>query len=572
MNRVRSVTILGIHDGHTAGAAVIRDGRVLAAISEERLTNEKNYSGVPRRALAEVVRLADLSPDQIDLIALGCLVRSTAPVQDEQTWRMLLYKRMAPLFQSHLASEWLVKGFHRIRKMGELRQILEELGLGEKEIHFVDHHTTHAACAFYPRPWDEDTLVLTLDGAGDNLCATIHAGRGLRMERIASTTFYHSPGNNLYSEVTGYLGLKRWEHEYKVMGMAPYGRPEVCQESMRKIVRIHPRRPLEFQNTLGAYSTEVQSKLRSLLAGQRFDNIAAACQKYYEDLVTQWVRNAVRETGIHRIACAGGMFLNVKANKLIRELPEVESAFFYPAADDGGTPVGAALEVYFRYCERERIPPKRIPLADLYYGREFSDGEIEQILTERGWKDRAEYVRDPEETAADLLARGKILARFSGRDEWGPRALGNRSILADPRDLRVIRRINFAIKHRDFWMPFAPSILDEYAGSYLLDAHPAPYMIEAFDTTEKAEEIIASLHPFDRTARPQTVDDANPSYRRLLRLFRDRTGVGGVLNTSFNLHGYPVVGSPQTALWTLENSELDGLMMGGWLVRRTASQ
>jgi carbamoyltransferase len=570
MNSVRSITVLGIHDGHTAGAAIVRDGRVLAAISEERLTNVKNFSGVPRLAIPEVIRLAGIPPEQIDLIALGCLVRATAPVKDEQTWRMLLYKRMAPLFQSHAASDLLVRGFHRVRRMGDLRAILLQLGLERKEIHFIDHHTSHAACAFYQRPWEEDTLVLTLDGAGDNLSATVSAGRGRRMERIASTTFYHSPGNNLYSEITGYLGLKRWEHEYKVMGMAPYGQPEACLEGMRKIVRIHPRRPLEFQNTLGAYSTELQGKLRKLLAGQRFDNIAAACQKHYEDLVTQWVRNAVRETDLHRIACAGGMFLNVKANKLIREMPEVEEAFFYPAADDSGTPVGAALEVYYRYCEREKLDPHKSPLSDLYTGREFSDDAIERVLIEAGWKGRAEYVREPEAAVADLLAHGKVVARFSGREEWGPRALGNRSILADPRDLRVIRKINFAIKHRDFWMPFAPSILEEDAGSYLLEPRSAPFMIEAFDSTEKADEIIAGLHPFDRTARPQTVGSSNPSYRKLIQLFKDRTGVGGVLNTSFNLHGFPVVGSPQSALWTLENSELDGLVMGGWLVRRSA--
>jgi carbamoyltransferase len=568
---VSAITVLGVHDGHAAGAAILRNGRVLAALSEERLNNVKNYSGVPRLAIPDVIRIAGIRPADIDLIAVGCLVRSTAPIQDEQTWRMLLYKRLAPLFQSHAVSGLMVKGFHRIRRMEELREVLSGLGLSGKEVQFVDHHTSHAACAFYPRPWEEDTLVLTLDGAGDNLSATVAVGRGTRLERIASTTFFHSPGNNLYSEVTGYLGLKRWEHEYKVMGMAPYGRPETCLNQMQKIVRIHPRRPLEFQNTIGAYSTEIQGKLRKLLAGQRFDNIAAACQKHFEDLVTQWVRNAVRETGIHRIACAGGMFLNVKANKLIRELPEVERAFFYPAADDGGTPVGAALEAYYRYCDRERIASERVPLADIYYGREFSDEDIEQALTDAGWRTRAEHVSDPESAVVQLLTEGKIVARFSGRDEWGPRALGNRSILADPRDLRVIRKINFAIKHRDFWMPFAPSLLEEDAARYLQQARPAPYMIEAFDTTEAAEEIIAGLHPYDRTARPQTVGGENPAYRTLLRHFRDRTGVGGVLNTSFNLHGYPVAGTPETALWTLENSELDALVMGRWLIQRKPS-
>jgi carbamoyltransferase len=161
----------------------------------------------------------------------------------------------------------------------------------------------------------------------------------------------------MYSEVTAYLGLKRWEHEYKVMGMAPYGRPELCIDKIRELVRVNPKRPLEFQNTSGACNTQVQKKLRKLLAGERFDNIAAAAQKHFEDIVIEWTKNANRETGIHNIVCSGGSFLNVKANKLIRELEEVGKAFFYPVADDGGTAVGAALRAYYDCCERDGIKP-----------------------------------------------------------------------------------------------------------------------------------------------------------------------------------------------------------------------
>lgn len=260
------------------------------------------------------------------------------------------------------------------------------------------------------------------------------------------------------------------------------------------------------------------------------------------------------------------MFLNVKANKLIREMPEVEDAFFYPAADDSGTPVGAALEGYFRLCEQKGIPPRRLPLEGLYYGRDFSDEDVEQAIDEGGWRSRAERMEGIEQAVAYQLAKGKIIGRFSGREEWGPRALGNRSILADPRDLRIIRKINFAIKFRDFWMPFAPSILESCRDSYLVNARPARYMVEAFDTKPDAEDIVAGLHPFDRTARPQTVDDQNPRYQRLLESFQAETGVGGVLNTSFNLHGYPIVGSPEIALRTLEQSGLDGLAIGNWMI------
>ncbi len=563
-----SVTVLGIHDGHGAGAAVIRDGKVISAIQEERLTNIKNFTGVPVLAISEVFKIANVDPSEVDAIAIGCLVRVNAPVAEEDKLSVQFYKKIAPLLRGHLATNLLIKSFHSVRKIDDLKKVFEEIGIEKKELVFVEHHASHAACAYYQRPWDDRTLVLTLDGAGDGISATVNVGCDTHIERIASTTSYNSPGNNLYSEITGYLGMKRWEHEYKVMGMAPYGIPEQCMDQMRQIIRINPKKPLEFQNTLGAYSTELQKKLQRLLAGKRFDNISAACQRYYEELVTQWVRNAIQATGIHKIACSGGMFLNVKANKLIRELPEVEATFFYPAADDSGTPVGAALEGYYRFCENKRIKSCHSSLTDLYYGREFSDDEIEQSLVEKGWRNQAERIDNFEDNIAELLAQGKVIARFTGRDEWGPRALGNRSIMADPRDLRIIRRINFAIKYRDFWMPFAPSILEEDMRVYLKDAHSAPYMIEAFDTLKKADELIASLHPYDRTARPQVVNRWNPSWRSIIERFRDRTGVGGILNTSFNLHGYPIVGSSEIALWTFENSDLDGLVLGKWFVQR----
>jgi carbamoyltransferase len=563
-----SVVVLGIHDGHGAGAALTRDGKVIAAIQEERLNNIKNYSGAPVLAIPAVFKIAQVDPCDVNVISIGCLVRVNAPVAEEDKFSVQLYKKFASILSSHWMTNLLIKSFHSVRQLDDLKRVFEQVGIEAKPLVFVEHHASHAACAYYQRPWDDETLVLTLDGAGDGVCASVNIGKDYKIKRIASTTSYHSPGNNLYSEITGYLGMKRWEHEYKVMGMAPYGLPELCMDEIRQIIRIHPKKPLEFQNTLGSYSTEVQKKLQRLLAGKRFDNISAACQKYFEELVTQWVRNAIQATGIHKIACSGGMFLNVKANKLIRELSEVDQAFFYPAADDSGTPVGAALEGYYRYCETNSIAPNKEPLHDLYYGRQFSDDAIEQALVAKGWKDKAAQIPNIEDHVAGLLASGFVIARFSGRDEWGPRALGNRSIMADPRDLKIIRRINFAIKHRDFWMPFAPSILEQDMPRYIKDPHLAPYMIEAFDTLDPAEDLAASLHPYDRTARPQTVNSWNPGWKSIIEKFKTLTGVGGILNTSFNLHGYPIVGTPEVALWTFENSALDGMALGNWYVHR----
>jgi len=563
----KDIIVLGVHDGHEASAALVKNGEVIAAIAEERLTNIKNHYGTPFNSIKKVFEISGIQPAEVDLTAIASLIKFRELLVENEL-KYSLHAKFTSLVHGHTFSRLFTKILHKLRDMSELNRLFIELGIENKETVFMEHHKCHAACAYYQRPWDDETLVLTIDGTGDYLSSTVNIGRDFDMERIASTVSYDSPANNLYSEITGYFGLKRWEHEYKVMGLAPYGRAEYCIETMRKIARVNPKKPLEFQNTSGSYVKYIQSKLRRELAEQRFDNIAAACQQHFEDIVTQWVGNCVKETGINRIACAGGAFLNVKMNKLIREMEEVNDAFFYPPCSDGGISVGAALEAYYRLCERQGRKAERHPLKDLYYGAEYTNEYIERVLDEKGWLDKAEYIDDINDAVTESIINGEIVARFSGRDEFGPRALGNRSILADPRDLRVIRKINFAIKHRDFWMPFAPSILEERINDYLVNARAARYMIEAFDTTERGEEIIAGLHPFDRTVRPQTVNEWNPGYRKIIEGFQRDTGVGGILNTSFNLHGYPIVGTPEIAIWTFENSELDRLAIGNWMVRK----
>ena len=561
------ITVLGVNDGHNGGAALIRDGKVLAAIQEERLRNIKNYSGTPSRAIRSVYEIANMDPKETDLIAIVSLNRVYAPLA-EMPLRVRLFEKISPLLHGHAFSRLYVKVLQSFRPMRKLRKVFEDIGVLDKEVVFIEHHQAHAALAYYQSPIPGDVAVLTLDGAGDGLCSTVSLGRNGRLERIASSTYYDSPGNSFYSEITAYLGMKRWEHEYKLMGLAPYGKPEYCIKEMERIIRINPQKPLEFQNTINACGTQIQKKLRKMLAGHRFDNVAAAAQLHFERLMETWVGNVIRETDIDKIVCSGGSFLNVKANKVIREMEEVEDVFFTPICDDGGTPVGAALEGYNLYCRRDGVKSRRLPPGDLYWGREFDEEDIKRAMEKRRLLDKAERVEGIEAEAARLLSEGKTVALFSGRDEFGPRALGNRSILADPRDLRIVRRLNKAIKMRDFWMPFAPSVLENRMEHYFINARPARYMIEAFDTTEKADEIIACLHPYDRSARPQTVNDWNPRYRKVLEEFEALTGVGGVLNTSFNLHGWPIVGSPETALDTFQNSGLDALAIGNYLLTK----
>ena len=298
-----------------------------------------------------------------------------------------------------------------------------------------------------------------------------------------------------------------------------------------------------------------------------FDDVSAV-HRADNKLMVKWVKNAIAKTGVRKICCAGGAFLNVKANKLIRELPEVEAFYAYPASDDGGTPVGGAILGYLQLCKEKGITPTLQPRKDMYLGLSFSDEECEAAAKQSGLP--YHKMSNPAQELAQMIANGQIIARFAGGEEVGPRALGNRSIVADPRSTNVIRKLNFAIKQRDFWMPFAASILEEDAARYIRDLKGWPfYMIEAFDTTKEAgEQLIAGMHPFDMTIRPQLVNEINPKYRELIRAFKALTGVGGVLNTSFNLHGYPIVGSPKVALDTLLASDLDALQLNDFLVSK----
>ncbi|MCJ7805548.1 hypothetical protein MUP46_02800 [Patescibacteria group bacterium] len=559
------ILVLGVHDGHNAGAALILNGAVIAAINEERLNNIKNYSGVPALAIQKVFEIARLKPEDVTLIAVGCYLRVGNPLQVEKNPIHTVQELVAPHIHNTKIMKLAVKMLGKLRGRPGLYALFEKLDIRKKPIIFVEHHQTHAACAYYQRPWQDKSLILTLDGMGDGISATVSVGEGNNIKRISETSFYDSLSNNLYSEITGYLGLKRWEHEYKVMGLAPYGRSEYIIDELRDIIRINPKKPLEFENISGKYLKKLQPIYRKILAEKRFDNISAATQELHEQLVIEWVENAIRETNVNRVVCAGGSFLNVKANKLIRELPEVKGAFFYPAADDGGTPVGAALEGYYRYCKESKIKPRKTKLRDLYYGQEFTEEQISDFLKSKNIIKKAKRVSPKK--IAKLLANGKIIARFSGRDEWGPRALGNRSIMADPRSLNNVRKINQAIKQRDFWMPFAASILSEDMERYLLNSKASPYMIEAFDTKPAARSFIAALHPQDLSARPQTVCKSwNPGWYAIIKEFKNETGVGAILNTSFNLHGYPIVGTPEAAYKTFMESNLDGLLFNERLI------
>jgi carbamoyltransferase len=313
---------------------------------------------------------------------------------------------------------------------------------------------------------------------------------------------------------------------------------------------------------------------RDALHGHRFDGIAGAVQRFLEENLCRWVRAGIEETGLKRIVFGGGISQNIKAMKRLMEMEEVEEIFVCPAGGDTSLPIGACQYLEWKHLMEEGGDMDRIePLPHTYLGPDVKREDAIEAFGRRGTYERFEVQEGvTADQVAERLAQGRILARCAGPMEFGLRALGNRSILADPRNPDTVRRINAAIKFRDFWMPFTPSVLADRAGDYLVNEKQSesPFMTMAFDTTPLGQkEIPAALHPADQTARPQILErDKNPEYYEIIKAFEERTGVGAVLNTSFNLHGEPIALSADAALHTLEDSDLDDLVVGDFLVSR----
>jgi carbamoyltransferase len=305
----------------------------------------------------------------------------------------------------------------------------------------------------------------------------------------------------------------------------------------------------------------------------RFDWVCGGIQKLTEDMLTTWIRNAVTETGVRKVVLSGGVFMNVKANKAIMELPEVEALFIFPSCGDETNAIGAAWHLYSEVKKQkgERIDIQ--PLEHFYLGSEFNEGEIDEAI--KGYhfekKVNIKECNDIEKVVAELIAKGEVVARFKGRMEFGARSLGNRSILANPSEWKVIKIINDMIKNRDFWMPFAPSMLGDRSHEYVVNPKgiKAPYMILTFDTKqEKVNKLIAAIHPYDSTCRPQEVyKDWNEGYYKLISYYSCLTGESTILNTSFNLHGYPIVCTPEDALEVFNRSGLTYLALENMLLK-----
>ncbi len=569
--------VIGVHDGHNASVALLRDGRIELALQEERLTRVKNQGDAPAGAVR--VALEGLPEDARELPAVALNGHYMNYRQWPRETILRDYTRCSSL-ESRVKQGLKNSGLDRLyqaRKAAERAGHLGAIGLSRERLTAVEHHRAHAAAAYYASPWQnrnagDKVLVFTCDGSGDRLSATVSVGEKGQLTRLAEVSEHDSIGR-LYSLVTRWLGMIPLEHEYKVMGLAPYAAhsPEAAQigrglEGLFEFTRdgLGWRRKKGVPSMYAAYRF-----LASRLQGQRFDHVAAGAQRFLEAMLTRWIAGAVRETGIGRIACSGGVFMNVKANLAVLELPEVENMFVFPSCGDESNSIGAA------YWEAARRGETIQPLGGIYYGAAITDQEAEQELEAAGsGRLRFFWTADIEKKIACELARGCIVARAKGAAEFGARALGNRSILARADSLGAVRTINQAIKSRDFWMPFAPAVLAERSQRYYEKPKPvdSPYMMYAFRTKPECRAALAGAeHPADGTTRPQEVRaEHNPDFHRLLEEYEARTGEAAVLNTSFNLHGLPIVYRARDAVDVFVRSGLEYLALGNWWVEKTA--
>ena len=579
--------ILGINAYHpNASAAIVADGRLLAAVEEERFNRVKYAAGFPARAIQYCLDVAAVKLSEVDHIAiprdpwarLGTKLRFAARMPRFALDRMRVMARFAGI-RDELASAFEVSP-EKIRA----------------RFHRIEHHTAHLASAFFVSPFDH-AAVLSADGLGDFASAMWAAGNGPQMSILGETTFPHSLGM-YYTALTQYLGFWKFGDEYKVMGLAAYGQPEFLEE-FRRIVRTDG--PLSFRLGLEYFTHQAQGADmtwreadRTPIQGQLFSefleerlgsarqadqplekrhhNLAASMQAALEEvLVAHW--NALAGmTGEKSLCLAGGVAFNCLANGKIFDQTPFERVFVQPAAGDAGLSVGAAFAVAHQILGR----PRDFVMEHAGWGPEFSRQEIRRAVeSSHSGNGNEQFEELTEEllvrTTARHIAAGKIVGWFQGRAEWGPRALGQRSILADPRRPEMKDILNRRIKHREIFRPFAPSILEEATAEYFEQSHPSPFMTFAYAVRPGKRAIIPAPTHLDGTARLQTVSRAaNPLYWRLLRAFGDLTGVPVVLNTSFN-DNEPIVCRPEEALDCFRRTQMDVLVMGNHILERKSA-
>jgi len=567
--------------------------------AEERRTRKKNQAGIPLHAVETVLATESLTIEDVDQIAVSTR-DGVMPTVDEvraspTTWRLYdaygaAVSLLASIERRWPASRALTLPSDVARRLG--RRLLQRTraaaiaaaaGTDTRRMRFYDHHTAHAM-ALAPLIGPEPTLAFTLDGEGDGLSGSVawyHAGEPPRRLGVVSR---NASLGHVYAGVTGHLRMTPHQDEFKVMGMAPYAHAsgrDACYNRLRSL--LWAARDRSGAPTIAAArgTRLVHRFIGDYLREFRFDAQCGGVQRLCEETILEWMSAWVEHLGLDGdgvdIGLGGGVFMNVKANMRIAQQEWARSVTPIPSCGDESCAIGAPCLVYLDTCAARDREPTIHRTANLYLGPGWGEADVKRTV-DRAVREHGLHAECPGDLAdrtAELLAEGRVVARFHGRMEWGARALGNRSILADPSRHDSVREINKRIKSRDFWMPFAATILAESAAEYLQapPAHTSPHMMLAFDTfPERWHEIAAGTHPYDRTCRAQILErETNPAYYRLIERFRDRTGIGAVLNTSFNLHGEPIVNSPDEALRTLLESDLAFLTLGDYLISKPDS-
>ena len=594
---------MGLNCSNDGTAALLRDGQIIAAAAEERFSRIKLHLGFPRRAIISCLKQAGITPKQIDVIVFSfsdylranpfytnALVsdRGCVDIENELSLGIFAGELMRQLAKGHLPSLSFKKFSEKNSVLTRRIYIraLNELGFENPNITAVDHHLAHAASAYYTSGYDK-CLIVTADGSGDNHSTTINTGIDGKINRLYGTPYTDSPGL-FYAAVTKYLGFEAHRHEGKITGLAAFGDPDVHYGVMKECLRFEGNRFYTTYNIntsfyklrlmarlfKGTFFRQPQMNLavdffRQRLRGCKPADVAAAAQKRLEDCMVSYVQEALERTGLNNIVMAGGVFGNVKLNQRIAQITGVKNIFIHPDMGDGGTALGAAFLVWEKELSKrgEKFIGKR--LDNVYFGPEYSDKEIEEAL--RKFNLPFAYSNNIEHEIAGLMSNKNIVGRFNGRLEYGPRALGNRSIIAEPTDKSINDWLNKRLRRTEF-MPFAPSILDRAAPSFYRDysrgAYAAEFMTITFDVEPDAQKVAPAVCHIDNTARPQVVRrEQNPSYYRIIEEFEKITGLPIIVNTSFNMHEEPIVCSPEDAIRAFLAGSVDCLALGNFLVR-----
>lgn len=547
---------------HDSSACIARNGEVLFAVAEERLSRLKHDARFPALAIRACLDFAGVGAEDVDFVCQGWPSPSEAylrDLRDYSTGQQPLDSRALLNSTRHFVSMW-----HQRSGENRFRQIF---GASRPQFRLFEHHLAHAISAYAFSGLD-DAAILVIDGRGASEATSIWHGRSGRIEHVRTIPWPNSLGL-FYAQFTHYLGFQPYTDEWKVMGLAPYGEPGV---DLSRFISIGGEGYRVATRLLIGRDSAPSAGIEGILGPRRVPeseitdhhkNIAFAVQDACEQAMLRLAAGAVARTGCRNLCLAGGVALNSKANGKILTSGLVNNMFVQPAAGDDGVCLGAALAPHLD--AGGELPMHKMTHA--YLGLASSDVEVEKTLTT--YKVRHTRVGDPAKAAAELLANGKILGWFQGRMEFGPRALGNRSILADPRDPEMTEKVNNAVKFREWWRPFAPSMLAESAAEYIESATDSPFMILTAQVRPEKRSVIPAVTHVDGSARPQTVErDVNPLYFKLICEFGRRTGVPVVMNTSFNLRGEPIVCTPTDAIRTFFSSGMDALVIGSFLVEK----